>query len=43
MASDEKLIRRIMRRQRAAADEPFERYYVKIYTYVYRQTDVVDL
>lgn len=43
MASDEKLIRRILRRQRAAAEELFSRYYGKIYAYVYRQTGAVDL
>ncbi len=43
MASDEKLVRRILRRQREAADELFERYYTKIYAYVYRQTGAVDL
>ena len=43
MASDEKLIKRILRRRRAAADELFERYYAKIYAYVYRQTGAVEL
>ncbi len=42
MVSDEKLVRRILRRQRAAADELFERYYGKIYGYVYRQVGEVE-
>lgn len=38
MVSDVKLIKRIRRHNKAAADELFERYYRQIYAYVYRQT-----
>ena len=40
--SDEKLINRIIRRSKPAADELFGRYYRKIYAFVYRQIGAVE-